>query len=89
MERGQTLATLGTTALEYGATVLGRHSGTKTMLLGSSTIVRLISSLWHSALALLYKSQRKTPSLVTGGVSVKSGCGNLPVRWNNSPIYSL
>jgi hypothetical protein len=47
MEWGQTFTTLGATALEYGTTILGRHSGTEAMLFGSSTIIRLISSLRH------------------------------------------
>lgn len=45
---GQYFASFRAAALEHGASVLGRHTRAKPVFLGTATIVRLISSLWHN-----------------------------------------
>ena len=42
---GQTLAALGTTASEHGATALGSHTSTEAVSLSTLALVRLVSTL--------------------------------------------
>lgn len=48
MVRGQSLTTLRAAALENGTAVLGGHPGAEAVLLGTTTVVRLIGSLRHN-----------------------------------------